>query len=50
MYGDEQVISTLINNGVDMDAVIYEVCICIAICRATTAQPEMKDRGHEKTP
>ena len=27
VYGDEAVISTLINDGVDMDAVIYEVCI-----------------------
>ena len=26
VYGDEAVISTLINDGVDMDAVIYEVC------------------------
>ena len=31
MYGDEQAISTLINDGVDMDAVVYEVCIYIAI-------------------
>ena len=37
MDGDEEVITTLINDGVDMDAVIYQVCQWSILARILSA-------------